>query len=90
MADWKAFVPDPLQSDRQYEQFYHFDIPHQEDGELTDELHYLRPRLVGLEAGHWLRERVQMLEKELAKRRGAARYEPSRQPKPKPAEGVKL
>ena len=85
-----VLIPDPLSSDRQYAQFYHLDLPELEDTELTDGLYALRPLLWGLDSNHWLRERVQMLEKELAKRRGAARYEPSRQQKSKPAEGVKL
>ena len=85
-----VIIPDPLSSDRQYEWFCHFDIPSLEDTELVDELYALRPLLWRLPAEHWLRERVQMFEKELAKHRGAARYEPSRQRKPKPAEGVKL
>ena len=84
-----CLVPDPLQSDRQYERFYHEDIPALEDGELTDELYALRPLLWGLDSGHWLRERVLMLEKELSKRQHDTRYKFSK-PKPKPAEGVKL
>ncbi|MFC1980260.1 hypothetical protein ACFLVS_05385 [Chloroflexota bacterium] len=84
------FVPDPLQSDRQYERFYHLDLSGLEDRELTDELYALRPLLWGLDSSHWLRERVKALEAEISKRRGAARFEPSRQQKPKPAEGVKL
>lgn len=90
MISSNVLIPDPLDTDRQYARFYHLDLSELEDSELTDELHYLRPLLWGLDPQHWLRERVQMLEKELAKRRGAARYEPSRQRKPKPAEGVRL
>lgn len=83
-------VPDPLLNDRQYERLYHFDIPSLGDVELTDELNYLRPLLWGLPPDHWLRERVRMLDAERIKRRGATRYEFSKQPKPKPAEGVML
>jgi hypothetical protein len=83
-------VPDPLLSDRQYYRFYHFDLSEMEDMELTDELHYLWPLLWRLDTQHWMRGRVKALEVEISKRRGAARYEPSRQRKPKPAEGVKL
>ena len=90
MTSSDTLIPDPLVSDRQYERFYHLDVPELDDTELTDELHALRPLLWGLDPQHWLRERVQMLEKELAKRRGTARYELSGQRKPKPAEGVKL
>ena len=89
MADWDALVPDPLFSDRQYERFNHLDLPELEDGELLDELWALRPGLWGLDAEHWLRERVIMLEKELSKRQRDTRYKFSK-PKSKPAEGVRL
>ncbi len=89
MADWDALVPDPLESDRQNERFYHFDIPSLEDDELLDELWALRPHLWGLNSEHWLRERVIMLEKELSKRQRDTRYKFSK-PKSKLAEGVKL
>ena len=62
-------VPDPLVSDRQYERFYHLDLSGLETWELWDELNHLRPQVWGLPADHWLRERVQMLQKELGKRR---------------------
>ena len=65
-------VPDLLQSDRQYERFYHLDLPELEDLELTDELYALRPLLWGLPADYWFRQRVTMLEKELQKRRWRA------------------
>ena len=83
-------IPDPLSSDQQYTRFYHLDLPELEDTELTDELYALRPLLWGLPAEHWLRERVKMLEHELAKRRGDTTYKVSRQPKPKQAEEVTL
>ncbi len=85
-----VLVPDPLQSDRQYARFYHLDLGGLETWELTEELNYLRPLLWGLDPQHWLRERLQMLEKELAKRRGPALYEPSRKQIPKVAKGVDL
>jgi len=84
-----GLVPDPLNSDRQYYQFYHLDLPDLDDTELTDELYTLRPLLRRLPLEHWLRERVKMLEKELSKRQRNTRYKFSK-PKPKPAEGVKL
>ena len=83
-----VLIPDPLSSDRQFARFYHLDLSELQDRETTDELHYLWLQLWGLDSDHWARARVQILEEELARRRGVARYEPSR--KPKPAEGVKL
>ena len=85
-----VIIPDPLSSDRQYERFCHFDIPNLEDTELVDELYALRPLLWRLPAEHWLRERVKALEAELIKHRGSTGNEFRGQPKPKPAEGVKL
>ena len=84
-----VLIPDPLQSDRQYARFCHLDLPDLENSEVQDELWALRPLLWGLTADHWLRGRILALEEEL-RRRGATRYEPSRRPKPKSAEGVKL
>ena len=89
MASSDALVPDPLMSDRQYNRFYHLDLPELEDDELLDELWALRPHLWGLDAEHWLRERVMMLEQELSKRQRDTRYKFSK-PKSKSAEGVRL
>ena len=83
-------IPDPLFSDQQSKQFYHLDLSELEDTELKDELHYLRPLLWGLDSEHWLRERVKVLEAETSKRRDNTGHEFRGQPKPKPAEGVKL
>jgi len=85
-----VLIPDPLSSDREYNRFHSLDIADLEDMELTDELHYLRPLLWGLDSEHWLRERVKALEAETSKRRYNAGYEFRGQPKPKPAEGVTL
>lgn len=90
MTSPDALVPDPLSSDRQYERYYHYDLAGMETGELLDELHALRPLLWGLPADHWLRERVKALEAEISKRKGTTGHEFRSQPKPKPAEGVKL
>ena len=90
MTSFDALVPDPLSSDRQYARFNHLDLSGLEDIELTDELHYLRSLLWGLDSSHWLRERVKALEAETSKRRYNTGYEFRGQPKPKPAEGVKL
>jgi hypothetical protein len=84
-----VLIPDPLSSDQQYLRFYHLDLATLSDTELTDELYALRPLLWGLDSNHWLRERVKVLEAELAKRRYAG-HEFRGRPKPKPAEGVKL
>lgn len=65
-------VPDPFVSDRQYARFYHLDISGLETWELWDELNHSRPLLWGLPADDWLRERVQMLQKEVSKRRWRA------------------
>ena len=65
MTVWDTLVPDPLNSDRQYHRFYHLDIEGLEDTELIDELNCIRPLLWGLDADHWLRERVKVLESEL-------------------------
>ena len=89
MADCNALVPDAFLSDRQHERFYHLDIPSLEDSELLDELWALRPHLWGLDAQHWLRERVIMLEQELSNRQRDTKYKFSK-PKPKMANGVKL
>jgi hypothetical protein len=90
MTSSHALVPDPLQSDRQYQRFHHLDLSGLGDMELTDELHYLRPLLWGLDSEHWLRERVRMLEGEMIKRSGNTGYDFRKRQKSKPAEGVEL
>ena len=64
-----GLIPDPLSSDGQYYRFHHLDLPDLDDTELRDEFYALRPLLWGLPDGHWLRERVSMLTRELNKRR---------------------
>lgn len=81
-----SLIPDPLDSDRQYERFCHYDLVGMEIKDLLDELHSIRSQLwflksdrfarrVGLfEQGRrikWLRERVLKIETELRKRRYA-------------------
>ena len=86
-----VLIPNPLDSDRQFERFHHLDIPGLEDAALMDELHALSPLLWWrLPNGHWLRERVKMLNAELYKRRGNTGFGFSGKPKPKLAEGVTL
>jgi hypothetical protein len=68
MTNRNALIPDPFVSEQSYIRFHHSDICGLEDIELTDELYYLRPLLWGLDANHWLRERVTKLEEEIQKR----------------------
>ena len=89
-ADQDVLVPNPLTSDRQYLRFYHLDMPELDGEELTDELHYLRPLLLGLNSQHWFRQRVRLIEAEIMKRRGDTRYKPSRKQRSKLAGGVDL
>jgi hypothetical protein len=63
-------TPNPLNSDMEYNRFHHLDIPNLDDTELVDEINYLRNILWGLPRDDWLRERVRVLGRELAKRRG--------------------
>jgi hypothetical protein len=64
-------TPDPLKSNGEYNRYHHFDIPNLDSEDLQDELNALRPLLWGLDKNHWLRERVRLLEHQLARRRGA-------------------
>jgi hypothetical protein len=64
-----VLIPDPLNSDMEYTRFHHLDIPDLDDTKLLDELNYLRARLWNLPPQHWLRERANVLEHELAKRK---------------------
>jgi hypothetical protein len=62
-------IPAPLDSDRQYERFYHFDITGLDDTQLIDELDALRPFLWWkLPDNDWLQERVRLLKGESRKR----------------------
>ena len=88
MANVNALVPDPIKSDKENEQFFHQDLSELGDTELTDELHHLRPLLWGLDSDHWLRERVEKLEREISKRGGNTDF--SGRQKSKPAGGVRL
>ncbi len=93
MISCSTLVPDPLCSDRQYERFYHLDIVDLGESELREELWALQSMVWWLSPGQekdWLRERVRMLERELAKRRGNINYKLTEQPKPQLAEGVQL
>jgi len=63
--------PNPLYSDMQYLRYYNLDIANMDDQDLADEFYTLRSLLWGLPRNDWLRERVKLLGRELAKRRGA-------------------
>jgi len=66
----KVLIPNPLQSDSEYDRYYHYDIPNLELSDVRDELYALRCLLWwDLPGGHWLRERVRLLGIELSKRR---------------------
>jgi len=87
----KALIPNPLQSDSQYDRYYHYDIPYLKLDELHEELYALRPLLWGLPETDWIRQRVKELETEIAKRRYSGDQPIKAKPKPKQlAEGVKL
>jgi len=67
-------IPDPFETAEEHLRYYHEDIPSLDDSDITDELHALRPLLWWkLPGDDWLRQRVRMLEIELAKRRIAKR-----------------
>lgn len=67
-----ALVPDCLDTDRQYERFHHYDLPYSDTQELVSERDALRP-LLWWQLDPWLRERVEAIEAELARRRGERR-----------------
>lgn len=85
-------TPNPLESDSQYTRYYHYDIAFLELDALQDELYALRPLLWGLDRADWIRERVQMIEAEIAKRRYTTGQPVKAKLKPKRrlARGVKL
>ena len=83
------FVPNPLNSDRQYARFSHHDLADSEGSELIEELWFIRPCLWGLPADAWLRERHQVLQGELRKRQWREAEYKARKILPK-AEGVQL
>ena len=67
-----VIVPDPVESDRQYDRYYHLDLPGAELSDLENELAALKPLLWWkIDDTGWLRERTKRLEAELATRRYA-------------------
>ena len=97
-------IPNPLDSDKEYQRYHHRDLADMDIGDLLDELYSRRCQLWLLKSDRfsrmvspfeqrrrteWLRERISRIETELRKRRYVAR-EARSQPKPKLAEGVIL
>lgn len=69
-----VLIPNPYDTDCQYERFHHHDLPDLETKKLLHELYALRPLLWWrLPDDSWLRERAEAIEAELAKRRGGKR-----------------
>jgi hypothetical protein len=97
-------VPDPLNSDKEYDRYYHHDLADMAVEDLLCELCSARcqlwllksdrfARVLGLfEQGRrikWLRERVFKIESELSRRRYTTR-EANSQPKPRLSQGVRI
>ena len=97
-------IPNPLDSDREYLRYYHYDLVDMEIGDLLCELCAARCQLWLLKSDRfahilgffeqqrrirWLKERISRIEAELRKRRYAVQGTRS-QSKPKLAEGVIL
>lgn len=61
-------IPDPLNTDTEYDRFHHVDVAGMDPEEMANELDALRPLLWGLAADNWLRGRVKVLEAALSKR----------------------
>jgi len=67
-------IPNPVETEEQYRRFYHQDIASLDDTDIIDEGRALGCLLWWkLPGDDWLRERVRMLEIELAKRRTGKR-----------------
>lgn len=96
--------PNPLNSDKEFNVFHHYDLADMEVEDLLCELYSARFQLWLLRldrSAHilglyeqkrrikWYRERISRIEAELSRRRYTVR-EAKSQPKPKLAEGVKL
>lgn len=96
-----SMVPDPFDTDKQFERSHHLDIPGAQASDLLEEPYGIRSQMWFLKSEHtrqrlgwfeqgrritWLRERVAAIEGELSRRRGdGARGKV----KPRP-QGVKL
>jgi hypothetical protein len=95
-------IPNPFDSDKEFNRFYHYDLPDMEVEDLLCELCATRYRLWLLSRSsrllslyeqrqriRWYQERIHRIEAELRNRRYVAWHGRS-QPKPKLAEGVRL
>lgn len=97
-------IPNPLDSDKEFDHYYHYDLAGTETGDLLCELCSARCQLWLLKSDRfarvlgpfeqnrrisWLRERISRIEAELGKRRYATWNDRS-QPRPKLAKGVRL
>jgi len=106
MADITTLVPDPLNSDRHYYRFYHYDIASMPLNDLLDELYAINSQVWFVKSDRfayrfgtfeqrrrlqWLRERRSRIQAELSKRRYAIPQD-SRHPKPKTrlSQGVRI
>jgi hypothetical protein len=89
-----VIVPNPLESDNQYDRYYHYDLPDAELSDLLDELAALRPLLWWkIDDTGWLRERVSQLQTEITRRKYSDHELPQDKPIARPkrlAGGVKL
>jgi hypothetical protein len=64
-----TLVPDPLDSEQQYNRFHHLDLADMETGKLQKELDTLKSVLWwNLPDNDWLEERVNRLKAELRRR----------------------
>ena len=75
-------APNPLESDTEYNRYYHHDLPGMDITALHDELYALRPMLWGLGPDDWLRERVRYLEYWIEQHQATGDHSPAR-PAPK-------
>jgi len=97
-------IPNPFDSDKEYQRYHHYDLADMETEDLLCELGSTRYRLWLLKYGRfarvfssfeqrqrlkWYRERISRIKVELGKRRYVPR-ETRSQPKPKLSQGVKL
>lgn len=100
----KISIPNPFDSDKEYQRYHHYDLADMEMGDLQCELFAVRYHLWLLKSERsahilgfheqkrrvaWHRERISRIEAELSKCKYATR-QPRGQFKPRLAEGVKL
>ncbi len=66
-------TPNPLASLQQARRYYGMDVPDLSDGELNEELTFLRAHTWPLQHDDWRRERVRMLTTEYNRRKAGSR-----------------